>query len=36
MLNMAIIAHIYQWQEIKHTLIQVLDMQEYHDDELES
>ena len=33
MLNFAIITHIYQWLEIKHTLIFVLDLAEYHDDE---
>lgn len=33
LLNIAIITHIYQWLEIKHTLIYCLDMLEYRQDD---
>ena len=32
-MNIAIVTHIYQWLEIKHTLIYVLDLHEYHEEE---
>ncbi len=37
LLNIAIVTHIHQWLEIKHTLIYALDMHESHeDDELDA
>lgn len=33
LLNIAIITHIYQWLEIKHTLIFLIDMDEYKQQE---
>ena len=33
-MNIAIVTHIYQWLEIKHTLIYVLDMAEYQKEDL--
>ena len=34
-LNLGLLAHIFQWAEIKHTLVYVLDMQEYQEEEVE-
>ena len=34
-LNYGLLTHIFQWAEIKHTLVFVLDMQEYYDEDVE-